>query len=78
MARDPKRIRKYCARLAACWETVPDWRFGQLISNVLGEYVAETGRDIFFPEDEELIGFFEKYFETPGNSPYGPMGGGKA
>ena len=68
--RDPNRIYKMCQRLAACWSKVPDWRFGQLISNVLGQYVAETGRDIFFPEDEELIGYFERYFETPGNSPY--------
>ena len=59
--RDPKRIRKFCDRLATAWEQVPDWRFGQLISNVLGEYVAETQKDIFFPEDEELISFFEKY-----------------
>lgn len=70
--RDPKRIRKYCDRLAACWEKVPDWRFGQLIANVLGKYVSETGRDIFFPEDEEMISYFEKYFAPgSGNTPYG-------
>ena len=68
--RDPKRIRKICDRLAACWEKVPDWRFGQLMSNVLGEYVGRTKKDIFFPEDEELISFFEEYFSEPGNSPY--------
>ena len=73
--RDPNRIPKLCQRLAKCWMQVPDWRFGQLMSNVLGQYVADTGRDIFFPEDEELIGYFEKYFGTPGNSPYGPMDG---
>ena len=66
--RDPKRIRKFCDRLATAWERVPDWRFGQLISNVLGEYVAETQKDIFFPEDEELISFFEKYLDV--NTPY--------
>lgn len=66
--RDPKRIRKFCNRLATAWEQVPDWRFGQLISNVLGDYVAKTGRDIFFPEDEEIISFFEKYVNL--NSPY--------
>jgi len=66
--RDPKRIRKFCDRLAAVWEKVPDWRFGQLMSNVLGEYVAQKQRDIFFPEDEEMISFFEKYVNL--NSPY--------
>lgn len=61
--RDPKRIRKYCDQLASLWETVPDWRFGQLMSNVLGEYYAETKKDIFFPEDDEMFAFFKKYQE---------------
>ena len=60
--RDPKRIQKFCDELAQMWRTVPDWRFGQLISNVLGAYVSETHRDIFFPEEEEMLAFFKKYF----------------
>ena len=39
--RNPNRIDEFCTRLAACWHKVPDWRFGQLISNVLSEYQAE-------------------------------------
>lgn len=70
MMRDPDRIRKYCGRLAELWEKVPDWRFGQLMSNVLGAYVSETNRDIFFPEDDELFKFFDTYF-----SGYGITGG---
>lgn len=66
--RDPKRIEKYCNMLKAIWGCVPDWRFGQLMSNVLGEYVAETGRDIFFPEDEEMFEFFKEYIVK--NSPW--------
>lgn len=66
--RDPKRIHKFCDRLAAVWACVPDWRFGQLMSNMLGQYVYETKKDIFFPEDDELIEFFEKYIEN--NYPY--------
>ncbi len=61
--RNPKRIDEFCARLAACWHKVPDWRFGQLISNVLGEYQSQKKRDIFFPEDDEMIEFFEEYFK---------------
>ena len=61
--RDYKRISKFCDRLAAVWACVPDWRFGQLMSNMLGEFVHRTGKDIFFPEDDELIEFFEKYME---------------
>lgn len=61
--RDPKRIRKFCARLATAWEQLPDWRFGQLMVNALGT----MGRDPFFPEDDEMIEYLEKYVE---NSPY--------
>ena len=60
--RNINRIQKFCDQLAAMWRTVPDWRFGQLISNVLGEYVAQTHRDIFFPEDDEMLKFFAEYF----------------
>jgi len=65
--RDPTRIRQYCEQLASLWERVPDWRFGQLMSNMLGEFVSETHRDIFFPEDDELFAFFEKYFDPNAN-----------
>lgn len=68
--RDPKRIDEFCRMLAYYWHRVPDWRFGQLISNVLGEYVAQTHRDIFFPEDDELLDFFRQYFSMEGSSPY--------
>ena len=59
--RDPNRIYKYCHELAQLWHKVPDWRFGQLMSNVLSAYQAEKMRDIFFPEDDELMEFFKKY-----------------
>lgn len=62
--RDPKRIRNFCNRLAAAWEMVPDWRFGQLMVNALGE----MGRDPFFPEEDEMIEFIENYVKK--HSPY--------
>ena len=55
--RDPKRIDKVCWRLAEAWKKVPDWRFGQLMVNCLGS----MGKDPFFPEDDEMIEFIEKY-----------------
>ena len=58
--RDPKRIREFCNRLAAAWEQVPDWRFGQLMCNALGEMVAQ-GTDPFFPEEDKMIEFIENY-----------------
>lgn len=68
--RDPKRINAFCAELAKMWRRVPDWRFGQLMSNLLGAYVSEKRRDIFFPEDDELLDFFRQYFSMEGSSPY--------
>ncbi len=62
--RDKKRIRKFCNELANIWENnVPDWRFGQLICNVFGEMAGEK-RDPFFPEEDEMIRFFKKYFKN--------------
>ena len=55
--RDPKRIDKFCWRLAEAWKKVPDWRFGQLMVNCLGS----MDRDPFFPEDDEMIQYIEKY-----------------
>lgn len=60
--RDPKRIKKFCDRLAKVWENAPDWRFGQLISNMFGEVWAKHG-DIFFIEDDKMIEYLEEYFE---------------
>ena len=60
--RNPDRIYKFCNELANIWVTkCPDWRFGQLMMNVLGEMQA-GGRDPFFPEEEEMMKFFKKYF----------------
>ena len=61
--RDIKRIKKFCNDLASIWESkCPDWRFGQLMSNVLGQMQAE-GRDCFFPEEKEMIDYFTKFFD---------------
>lgn len=59
--RDPKRIDRFINELRAVWHQFPDWRFGQLMSNMLGAFVGETKKDIFFPEDEEMFAFFRKY-----------------
>jgi len=64
--RDPNRIYKFCGRLAKAWSMLPDWRFGQLMMNALGE-MAHGGRDPFFPEEDEMIEFLEKFCE---GSPY--------
>lgn len=58
--RDPKRIDKFCQRLAICWKMVPDLRFGQFMMNAFGKMASE-GKDPFFPEDDEVIKYIEKY-----------------
>lgn len=60
--RDPNRIPEFCNELAEIWSKVPDWRFGQFISNVMGEIQSKHG-DIFFPEDAKMIEYIREYFE---------------
>lgn len=64
--RDPKRIDAFCSDLAKLWHKVPDWRFGQFLSNVLDSYNG----DIFFPEDDKLLQFMKDYFKQENSSPY--------
>lgn len=62
--RDPNRIPIVLSALNDLWQKVPDWRFGQLISN----FYAYIGKDLFYTEDEQyikLIKDFEKSLELP-------------
>lgn len=60
-----ERIKPFMNKLTKLWEeNCPDWRFGQLIVNVLGEW----DRDPFFPEEEETLEWFKKYFDKDANS----------
>ena len=55
--RDKNRIRPFLNKLGDYWEKVPDWRFGQLIVNVLGT----CNIDPFFYEDDDMMEVFEKF-----------------
>ena len=61
--RDPQRIDDFCDRLKEIWKQVPDWRFGQLMCNVLGEVQNNTKQDIFYIEDKPMIEELEKLFK---------------
>ena len=62
--RDPARIKPFMQKLAHMWQRhFPDLRFGQLMSNFLGFVVAETHRDIFYIEDDEMEKLVLKFFE---------------
>jgi len=46
--RDPNRIPRICEKLERVWRKHPDWRLGQLISNLIGN----GPQDVFFPGDD--------------------------
>lgn len=60
--RDPKRIDEYMKRLGEVWKKYPDFRFGQMLMNLLGMVQREVGTDLFYVEDEEFFTAFEKCF----------------
>lgn len=65
--RDPKRLDNFYDDLKTIHKQyVPDWRFGQFISNVLG-YVQSKHGDIFFPEENKMIEYIREYFEGNNN-----------
>lgn len=61
--RDPKRIRKFCNRLAEIWECCPDLRFGQLITIVFSK-AEKDNTDPFYIEDEEMLKRFQNTFQN--------------
>ena len=61
--RNPERIDKFCDELKLLWHKVPDWRFGQLMSNVLGAVYKRTNRDPFYTEDAEMLSALKELFE---------------
>lgn len=66
--RDEKRIPTFCKQLQVYWkEDIPDWRFGQFMSNFLGWVVEKTKRDIFFIEDNEMSELLDEFFKKSGN-----------
>ncbi|MDE6946273.1 MAG: hypothetical protein K2P14_03715 [Anaeroplasmataceae bacterium] len=55
--RNPERIEPFLEELGNLWkENCPDWRFGQLISNVLG-------KDPFYIEEDQALEQFRKFFK---------------
>lgn len=60
--RDVNRLDKFYNELCEIHKKhFPMWRFGQLIVNVLADWQAKTKRDIFFPEEDEMIQIFRDY-----------------
>ena len=57
--RDPKRISQMMNLIQRGWETVPDWRFGQLIEN-LSRYISVD--DLFYIEDNKMAELIAEFF----------------
>lgn len=55
--RDPNRIDSFLQKIGECWKLVPDWRFGQLLSN----FLCNAKTDFFFWEEEEFLQKFQEY-----------------
>ena len=61
--RDPNRIDEFCKALAELWHKVPDWRFGQLMCNVISEVSGATKMAPFYIEDDVMLREMKNYFK---------------
>lgn len=58
--RNPNRLDKFYEDLKKLHkENVPDWRFGQLISN----FEAWYGNDIFYLEENQFVSKLNEFFD---------------
>jgi len=64
--RDPERIKRIGDKLIQLWQKHPDWRLGQLVSNLCGGMSGGSKGDIFFPEDSD----WEKWIDDSIGFPY--------
>lgn len=56
--RDPKRLKGFYEQLEYIHRTnFPDWRFSQFLSN----FVSWYGNDIFYLEENEILGLLNLY-----------------
>lgn len=61
--RNPERLDDFYKQLCDLHKKyTPDWRFGQLCSNFFGWLYSVKGKDLFFPEENEMMKYIEEYF----------------
>lgn len=63
--RNPKRIYPIMDEVTKYWSKRPDQRFGQMISNLLGDLCTldKSINDIWFPEDNKWLELLKKINE---------------
>lgn len=67
--RDVNRIDRICDALAKAWKCYPDQRFGQFLSNYIGEICHKHDvSDIFFPEDTEWENWLNEFAKEHNHS----------
>ena len=67
--RNPNRLDKFYDEVKTIHKkSFPDWRFGQLFSNFFEWLYSVKGKDCFFPEEINMIGYLKEYANE--NSPY--------
>lgn len=59
MTRAADRIDPFLQKVGDYWKKCPDWRFGQLLINVLGY----SERDPFFLEEDDFIELLDTFFD---------------
>jgi hypothetical protein len=57
--RDPERIEPFLQQLKELWLQVPDWRFGQLVENVVIDISMLWGM-----EDSDFLTLLERFKRT--------------
>lgn len=63
--RDVNRLYKFYDELRDIHMTYfPDWRFGQMVVNVLSEWQSQEDRDIFYLEEDEILQIFKDYINN--------------
>lgn len=63
--RNPKRLDSFYKEFCEIHKKYfPDWRFGQLCSNFFGWLMSEEKRDLFFPEENEMLKHLREYTKS--------------
>lgn len=57
--RDINRIDPFLEEIGEAWKKHPDQRFGQFMSNILGEMALKHG-DLFFWEDDKFLEYMKE------------------
>lgn len=65
--RNPDRLDGFYDAIKAIHkEHFPDWRFGQFCSNFFVWLASEKRKDLFFPEEDEMLEYLKEYGEKQG------------